>query len=384
MLKTHLRSQLNVSQFDQHIRFVIVYNTSNNNPWGKFVKKPLLALLFSTILNLPAAEALQPHQWHKTNVPGNPSLRGSAVYGNTLWVSGTDNGVFKSIDGGKSWQDISVKSDVVTDFRDIEVFDEKTALVLGVGTGKPSRVYKTQNGGISWQLLFVNPDEKGFFDAMGFFNQKVGLVLGDPIDGYFVIYKTEDGGKSFRRIAKNKIPPVKKDEAAFAASGNTLLVDNKGKAWFTSGGNGAFVYSSSDFGESWKKETVPLHDKTATSGGYALALNDKKQLFVLGGDYQKRHDEYVHISTKVKDSWLVPGGEVARGLRTAMSCSGGLCLNTGKHLTSISFDGGANWQLFGFEGYYTMASPKKGEGSNKRLFLMAGEQGKVGVLTFKL
>lgn len=339
------------------------------------VKKSLLAFTFATLFSAQNAVAMQPHQWHKSHVGGDNSLRGSAVYKDTLWVSGSNNGVYLSTNKGRSWQNVSVKSKVVTDFRDIEIFDDNTAIVMGVGTGESSRLYKTGDRGKSWQLLFTNPDEKGFFDAMGFFDKNTGLILGDPVDGYFVIYKTTDGGNTFRRIGKHKIPAQNKEEAAFAASGNTLLVGKGGKAWFTSGGDGAYVYSSTDFGESWQKEAVPIHDKTTTAGGYSLALNGKGQVFVLGGDYTKRDGEYVHIATKVVDTWVIPGGNVQSGLRTAMQCHGRLCLNTGKLATGISLDNGANWQLLGPEGYYTMA---QGEG----LFLMAGNDGRIGVITF--
>lgn len=344
-----------------------------------------IILAFTLSLSISVVDATPAHQWHKTQLPTANSLRGSAVFNDTLWVTGSNNGVFRSTDQGRSWQNISVKADVVTDFRDIHVFDENTAIIMGAGTGNLSKLYKTNNAGQTWQLLYDNPDAQGFFDAIDFWNDRQGLLLGDPVDGYFVIYKTQDGGKTFKRIGKDKIPQLRKGESAFAASGHSLIVGNNGKAWFTTGGLAAHVYESLDYGESWQRQAVPLHDKNDTSGGYSLALNAKEQVFVLGGDYKQRAGEYINIATKVVDTWIVPGGEVQRGLRTAMQCAKHLCLNTGKLFTGISQDGGANWKLLTYEGYYTMAKQlgKSDKGKGRALFLMAGHQGTIAVVTFK-
>lgn len=324
-----------------------------------------------------SAQATTPsYSWNKRMLPGGHSFRGSAALNQSMWVSGSDNAVFRSVDNGQTWQNVSVKAELKTDFRDIELFDENTAIVMGAGTGAQSKLYKTSDGGRSWQLIFDNPDAKGFFDAIDFFDRQTGLLLGDPIDGYFTLYKTVDGGKTFRRIDKDKMPKANADEAAFAASGNTLITGPRGQAWFTSGGNGAWVYSSQDHGESWRKEAVPLYGKTATAGGYALALNSKNEVFVLGGDYQDRNGHYNHLSYKVKGAWQLPQSTVQRGLRTAMGCLGQFCISTGKLSTSFSFDGGKHWRMVAIEGYYTLAVATD-------RFVLASEQGKVAVIGFK-
>ena len=319
------------------------------------------------------AFAAQLPSWQAAQLAKPASLRGSAVGPSSLWVSGTDNTVFKSTDGGQSWQDVSILHEPVTDFRDIQLFDDQSAIVMGVGSGRESRLYSTEDGGQSWELLYENPDETGFFDSIGFWDRNRGLLLGDPVDGYYVIKVTQDGGRTWTRVGQDKIPPMLPNEAAFAASGNTLITGPNGKAWFTTGGFAASVYTSEDFGRSWQRSPVPLHDKTQTSGGYALALNSRGEVFVMGGDYQDRSGRYRNLAKSNGSDWLLADNG-QHGLRTAMACAGELCVATGKTATDISFDGGSSWQVLPGGGFYTLAA-----GGN--VILGAVADGRVGILT---
>ena len=61
------------------------------------------------------------------------SFRGISVVNNdVVWVSGSHGTVGKSIDGGKNWKWMIVKGFERMDFRDIEAFDKKTALIMAV------------------------------------------------------------------------------------------------------------------------------------------------------------------------------------------------------------------------------------------------------------
>lgn len=337
--------------------------------------RPLLSTFISTLLLLPlqstAADKIP--QWQVKELGNSASLRGSAVGPASLWVTGTDNTVMRSLDKGETWQNVSVATEADLDFRDIEVFDDQTAIVMGVGEGTQSRLYRTEDGGNSWQLLYTNPDKQGFFDAIDFWDSEHGLLLGDPVDGYYVVMRTEDGGRHWQRVPQEALPELHDKEAAFAASGNTLITGDQGKAWFTTGGFAARVYRSSDYGRSWEVSPVPLHADNQTSGGYALSLNQPGDLFVLGGDYTNRPAHYPNLARNVGGQWqLADNGQ--RGLRTAMQCIQRTCIATGKTASDISFDDGNTWQPLPGPGFYTLSA-----GNN--LFLGAGAEGSVGVLT---
>ncbi len=302
----------------------------------------------------------------------NPSLRASAIKDNVLWVAGTKGKVFKSADNGESWQDVSIK-DSFADIRDIQAFDKKTAIIMTVGEGSQSKLLKTHDGGFSWELLFANPHPKGFFDSIDFWDNKNGLLLGDPVEGYYYVARTSDGGHTWVRVNKDKLPKKLEKEAAFAASGHTLIVAAGGQAWFTTGGFSASVIQSQDYGQSWLRNSIPLDKSTQTAGGYGIGLNQDNQVFVVGGDYLERDGDY-NNTVRFDSSWQsVNTGN--NGLRTAFACNDKICLSTGKLGTDVSFDQGQTWQTFSLHGFYTLAS-------NQNIILCAGHNGRVAVTEF--
>ena len=69
------------------------------------------------------------------------SFRGlSVVNQKIVWVSGQMGTVLKTINGGRTWDDVSVPNSGKTDFRDIEGFDSNTAIVMGIDS--PAQFYK--------------------------------------------------------------------------------------------------------------------------------------------------------------------------------------------------------------------------------------------------
>ena len=52
------------------------------------------------------------------------------------------------------------------DFRDIEAFDENTALVLGIAS--PAYFFKTKDGGATWKLVHFDERPEIFYDAFDF------------------------------------------------------------------------------------------------------------------------------------------------------------------------------------------------------------------------
>jgi photosystem II stability/assembly factor-like uncharacterized protein len=98
------------------------------------------------------------------------------------WVSGTGGTVLRTVDGGKSWQSISVPEMDKTDFRDIEGFDAYTAIVMGIGN--PARFFKTTDGGKTWDLIYYDDREGVFFDGLSFWNKKRGIAFSDPVGGH--------------------------------------------------------------------------------------------------------------------------------------------------------------------------------------------------------
>jgi len=342
--------------------------------------KLIISLISSISLLIATSVLAELPKWQHYQLPIKSELRGSGATEKTLWVVGDKNAVFISKDNGTSWRDISPKMRIASsdgktleyNFRDIEVFNDTTAIVMSVGSGAESTLQITRNQGETWHILRTNKEAKGFYDSIGFWDQQNGVMVGDPIDGHFVIELTKDQGKTWNRISIDKLPPITEKEAAFAASGNTLIVGKMGEIWLATGGLSASVYHSTDFGQTWTKSSVALENSTETSGGYALALNSDQQVFTLGGNYLKRDGNYNNAATLVNNQWQIVNNG-GHGLRTALSCVKSTCVSTGKLSSDISLDNGKSWQVFSNQGFYTLTS-------NNKSILAAGSAGKVAVL----
>ena len=121
------------------------------------------------------------------------SLRGLSVANDkVIWVSGSGGTVGRSIDGGATWSWITVPNYEKRDFRDIEAFDENTAIIMAIA--EPADILKTTDGGKTWKLVYENTTKGMFMDAMEFWNTNSGIVVGDPINGRFFVTRTFDGG----------------------------------------------------------------------------------------------------------------------------------------------------------------------------------------------
>src|SRR6185312_4161465 len=97
---------------------------------------------------------------------GKPtSIRGlSVVDDNVAWISGSKGNIAITTNGGKTWNWQQVKGFEKSDFRDIEAFSDKEAIIMSSGT--PALILKTIDGGANWQEKYRNADTTYFFDAM--------------------------------------------------------------------------------------------------------------------------------------------------------------------------------------------------------------------------
>src|SRR3546814_11519313 len=182
-------------------------------------------------------------------------LRGiSAVDADVAWASGAKCTVLRTLDGGRHWRRIVVPGADELDFRDVEGFDARAAVVLAIGPGEASRVYRTEDGGEHWQLALDNRDPRAFFDCMVFEGQR-GWLLGDPVAGRFQLHATDDGGRSWRLLPAG--PRAEAGAAAFAARGTCLPRSVVALAVSTGGRRSAGTFRCDGLGP-WRRVGVGL------------------------------------------------------------------------------------------------------------------------------
>jgi photosystem II stability/assembly factor-like uncharacterized protein len=230
------------------------------------------------------------HAWTLQESGSQAELRGiAAVSASVAWASGAKGTVLRTLDGGKTWQRRTVPADAeALDFRDIQAFDANTAIIMSAGPGTASRMYRTKDGGASWQLLITNPDKDGFWDAIAFWDARNGILFGDPVNGAFRIFTTRDGGDTWQPANDPQGLAALKNEGAFAASGTCLSVAGSNDAWFATGGaETARVFHSSDRGRTWRASAAPVPAGEATRGIFSVGFLDGRTGMAVGGDYKE-------------------------------------------------------------------------------------------------
>lgn len=282
------------------------------------------------------------------------SMRGvSAVSEKVVWASGTNGTYLRTTDGGATWRVAVVPGAEELDFRDVQGVDERTAYLLGSGSGGKSRIYKTADGGAHWDLQLTNPDAAGFWDAMAFWDAQHGIVVGDPVDGKFVILVTGDGGVHWRpRVT----PAALSSEGAFAASGTCLIARGKSEAWFGTGGPGAArVFHSTDSGNTWNVTKTPIRNDGASAGIFSIAFSDQEHGVVVGGDYTKPGDasHNVAVTSDGGRTWVEPAGQHPSGFRSAVAyvADRKMWVAVGTSGSDVSYDNGKSWTRFDESAY---------------------------------
>lgn len=313
-------------------------------------------------------------------VQGKPtSIRGlSVVNDNVAWVSGSKGHVATTHDGGKTWAWQQVKGFENADFRDIEAFSDKEAIIMSSGT--PTLILKTIDGGANWQVKYRNTDTAYFFDAMDFDNPKHGLVLGDPIDNKFVLMETNDGGETWEMF-KNR-PNALPGESAFAASGTCLRIDNENIINIVTGGSRSrllILINDKIAAGKWITIDLALLQGKSSQGAFSLANGDGT--IVVGGDYQKDQladhvAEYSNSSDEHGRRTMVLANKPPLGFQSCVEyVNDKTFISTGTPGSNITLDSGKNWKKIDDISYNVCRRAKHG-----KLVLFAGNGGKIGIL----
>jgi photosystem II stability/assembly factor-like uncharacterized protein len=331
-------------------------------------------------------------QWQIENSHSHASLRGiHYVAHGVAWASGSGGTILRTTNDGETWQLCAVPpGGEALDFRAVQAFDDRTAIVMSAGTGELSRLYKTTDGCKSWKLVWTNPDgpNDGFYDALLFITPKIGLVFGDPAHGsmrnpveggYFIfrIRVTHDGGEtwipivSFGQAGENLAPFA--GEGLFAASNSSAVVRD-GTLWIGTGGGGrvlkrdlyrtpeqmAHAFEASGcagaadpFSHScgipwvdWHNVTTPLASESTSSGIFSLAFRNSQTGVAVGGDYKKPGESARTAAYTVDGGahWLA-AKTPPHGYRSAVAYEEATksWIAVGPNGTDVSRDDGRTW-----------------------------------------
>ncbi|MBZ5497000.1 MAG: hypothetical protein LAP85_11410 [Acidobacteriia bacterium] len=203
-------------------------------------------------------------------VPGAPDA---------IYVATASGGVFKSVNGGTSWTPIFDGVDAMMSTGDIAVAPGNPNIVW-VGTGEANNrqssswgdgVYKSVDGGRTWKNMGLKE------------TRHIGRIIIDPANPDVVyvaavghlwgsnpergVFKTADGGQTWNKVlyvdentgANDIVLDPGNSQRLFAST-----YQRQRKAWgFNGGGPGSGIYRSLDGGATWTKLTngLPQGDK---------------------------------------------------------------------------------------------------------------------------
>ncbi len=306
------------------------------------------------------------------------SFRGLDVLSDSIWwVSGQRNTVMYTVDAGKSWETMLVgDTSKHTDFRDVEVINEKTVLVMGIT--EPALFYKTVDGGKTWKKTFEDTAKSAFLDAVDFWDEKNGICIGDPVNDRWTLLTSSDGGESWKPLKDNQRPEAQPLEAAFAAGGTALRVFGKNEVAFVTGGaENSRLLISKNRGKNWSY-VFPLIKSSKSAGIFSLEKPTEDLFVLVGGDYQNPKDSSSNVALVSNEKKMmgvtVLGDHVPGGYRCAVASAGnGVLIATGDEGTDISYDNGQSWKLLSSEGFYAVDCAAKS-------CVLSGKKGKIGLI----
>lgn len=318
------------------------------------------------------------------------SIRGlSVVSDQIIWASGSNGSVAKSIDGGKTWTWFTVAGYEKRDFRDIEAFDENTALIMGVA--EPGIILKTRDGGHSWKKVMEDSSKGMFLDAMDFRVQgrdTFGVAVGDPLNGQFYYTLSSSAGDSWKKAPVNQhstaFAALEPGEAFFASSGTNVQIPTTTQQksippmYGVTGGKASALWDLLLM----KKYPLPIMQGKETTGANSLAISpDGKYGMVVGGDFTRdtvsaQNAVLVAFSKEIR---LTVPQTPPHGYRSCVIyLSGTKLLACGTSGVDISTDGGKNWALVSKESYHVCQKAKKGNA-----VFLAGANGRIAKLEEK-
>ena len=215
-----------------------------------------------------------------------------------IYVGGAISGVWKSTDGGLTFEPI-FDDQPVASIGAIAVFQPNPAIVwVGTGEGNPRNsasvgngVYRSLDAGRTWQHLGLDKTERIRRIVLHPTNPDVAWVAAEgqewgenPERG---IYKTTDGGRSWKRILYVDERSGGSELVIDPANPNKLfatLWDYRRWPWFfRSGGPGSGLYVTYDGGDTWKRlaEDDGLPKGNLGRIGVAIAPSEPRIVYAL-------------------------------------------------------------------------------------------------------
>ena len=217
---------------------------------------------------------------------------------NIVYVGAATGGVWKSVNGGQTWTPL-FDQERVLGIGSLAVFQANPDIVwVGTGEGNPRNsagvgagIYRSLDGGRSWTFLGLERSER---------IHRIVLHPRDPDIAYAGVmgpawndgnqrgvFRTTDGGESWEKVLFVNQRTGVSDLVMDPGNPNKLLAgmwEYRRWPWFfESGGEGSGLYMSQDGGDTWRRLTAQdgLPEGELGRIGLAVARNDPRVVYAL-------------------------------------------------------------------------------------------------------
>lgn len=271
---------------------------------------------------------------------GESAIRGNVSHG---------DGVYKSTDGGKTWNNVGLKNTQQIGRVRVHPKDPNIVYVAAIGhlwgSNEERGVFRTMDGGKTWKKILYRSKDAGAFDLIldpsnpnvvytTFWEVRrtpYSLISGGAGSS---IYKSYDGGDNWTEISKNEGLP----EGVMGKIGITVSPVNTNRLWAMIESEEGGLYRSDDAGESWRRVSNDPQIMQRPWYYYRVYADteDENSVYVLNVGFHKSNDggrTFSRIGTPHSDNhdlWIDPNNSK----RMIEGNDGG---------ANVSFDGGETW-----------------------------------------
>ena len=254
----------------------------------------------------PETDALARLRWRELG-PTNQAGRVSVFVGvpgdpNTLYVSGANGGIFKSVNGGTTWKAV-FDDQAVASIGAIEIAPSNpNVLYVGTGEGNPRNnasfgdgVYRSNDGGETWTHLGLADSDRIARIRIDSRNPDIAYVcaMGREwgANEQRGVFRTVDGGKTWQKVLYKDTSTGCSDIDINPENSNEIyagMYTFLRQAWHLRSGAGeTALYKSMDGGATWKKMSngiPPMLDRI----GVSISRNNPNIVYMVSEtlDYQ--------------------------------------------------------------------------------------------------